>query len=167
MSIWDPPTGPESIFQLAELSALSAPALEPNSGWCVKAPGLVMMSWSQGAISQLLLSMSSPVDSDQMHRFKVQPEPLLCNCKDRSRRLSRYCIKKVLWYSDTYTIHIRPNTTISGSKCMHHEWTKQVIGSYQTVPPVLVLLSSNTQARSHKTFKQNLFQKNPKIKHGS
>lgn len=97
MSISDP-CGTESIFQPAELSALSPAALEPNSDGCVNVPGLVMMSWSSSAISQPLLPPSSP-DSDffsffffgQMQCFKVKQACLHENCKGGSRMLARYC----------------------------------------------------------------------------
>lgn len=47
-------------FTKAELSALSPPnALKPSSDWPVNARGLVMMGWSNSAISQQLLPVSS------------------------------------------------------------------------------------------------------------
>lgn len=58
------PPGAESLFQPAELSALSPIALEPGSDRPANAPGLVMMGWSNGAISQQLLPACSALDTD-------------------------------------------------------------------------------------------------------
>lgn len=76
MSISDP-SGTESIFQPAELSALSPTAPEPNSDGCVNAPGLVMMSWSSSVISQPQLCTSSLLDSDLFFFFFFRPNATL------------------------------------------------------------------------------------------
>lgn len=76
MSISDSPWYRKPLSASWVKCTLSPIALKPSSDWPVNALGLVMMGWSNSAVSQQLLPVLSIVDTDgacQMYTFKVQP----------------------------------------------------------------------------------------------
>lgn len=132
MSISDSPWYRKPLSASWVKCTLSPIALKPSSDWPVNALGLVMMGWSNSAISQQLLPVFSIVDTDsacQTYTFKVQPMlphafvPTLSPFQEYARRKDNGKIR-IRVELQHYSINSRESHAYDYNKWVPGGWTR-------------------------------------------